>query len=42
MKFICPRSGASRHRNYLSVAQSKLGASTRHEAVRIAQTRGWI
>ena len=29
-------------RNYLSVAQSKLGASTRHEAVRIAQTRGWI
>ena len=29
-------------RNYLSAAQSKLGAQTRHEAVRLARERGWI
>ncbi|MDO5533482.1 MAG: response regulator transcription factor [Propionibacteriaceae bacterium] len=29
-------------RNYLSSAQGKLGATTRHEAVRIARERGWI
>ena len=29
-------------RNYLSSATTKLGATTRHEAVRIARSRGWI
>ncbi|MFT3888837.1 MAG: response regulator transcription factor [Arachnia sp.] len=29
-------------RNYLSSAMTKLGATTRHEAVRIARSRGWI
>ena len=29
-------------RNYLSSAIGKLGAATRHEAVRIARARGWI
>ncbi len=29
-------------RNYLSSAMNKLGATTRHEAVRIARARGWI
>ena len=29
-------------RNYLSSAMTKLGASTRHEAVQIARSRGWI
>jgi two-component system, NarL family, response regulator DesR len=29
-------------RNYLSSAASKLGAANRHDAVRVAQTYGWI
>ncbi|MDF1488213.1 response regulator transcription factor [Tessaracoccus caeni] len=29
-------------RNYLSSAMTKLGATTRHEAVKIARSRGWI
>ena len=29
-------------RNYLSAAATKLGAANRHEAVRVAQSRGWI
>lgn len=29
-------------RNYLSLATTKLGASNRHEAARIASERGWI
>lgn len=29
-------------RNYLSAAVLKLGATNRHEAVQIAQKRGWI
>ncbi|NYI05207.1 two-component system response regulator DesR [Allostreptomyces psammosilenae] len=29
-------------RNYLSAAVTKLGAANRHEAVRIARSRGWI
>lgn len=29
-------------RNYLSAAVAKLGATNRHEAVRIARDRGWI
>jgi two-component system, NarL family, response regulator DesR len=29
-------------RNYLSSAVGKLGAANRHEAVRIARSRGWI
>ncbi|MDO5052977.1 MAG: response regulator transcription factor [Pseudoclavibacter sp.] len=29
-------------RNYLSAAVMKLGAANRHEAVRLAQRRGWI
>ena len=29
-------------RNYLSSAMTKLGVSTRHEAVRVAQQRGWL
>jgi ABC-type multidrug transport system ATPase subunit len=29
-------------RNSLSSAASKLGAANRHEAVRVAQTHGWI
>lgn len=29
-------------RNYLSSSMTKLGATTRHEAVRIARSRGWI
>lgn len=29
-------------RNYLSAAATKLGASNRHEAARIARSRGWL
>ncbi|MFV0253472.1 MAG: DNA-binding response regulator [Beutenbergiaceae bacterium] len=29
-------------RNYLSAAVAKLGVANRHEAVRLARTRGWI
>jgi two-component system response regulator DesR len=29
-------------RNYLSSAVGKVGAANRHEAARIARSRGWI